>query len=205
MLVRDEDLSAPARIRNAALAGFARNGVAATSIRDVARAAGVSAGLVQHHYGTKDALRRAVNDYVVRVGAEALAGLGESTSGDDLVAEIGNRITGLMRDHHDALLYVVRSAAEGDPGALEIFDSFVAVADAQIARLEREGLLRPGLDRRWAALNVVVINLGTALLASAIDRHIDAPLLTPAQLQRWNVASTELFRSGLFRTSDDTH
>jgi len=43
------DLNAAARIRNAALEGFAANGVAATSIRDVAAAAGVSPGLVQHH------------------------------------------------------------------------------------------------------------------------------------------------------------
>jgi AcrR family transcriptional regulator len=42
------DLSTYARIRNAALEGFATRGVAATSIRDVATAAGVSPGLVQH-------------------------------------------------------------------------------------------------------------------------------------------------------------
>ena len=62
---RPADLNTYARIRNAALEGFAANGVASTSIRDVAAAAGVSPGLVQHHFGTKAGLRDAVNDFVV--------------------------------------------------------------------------------------------------------------------------------------------
>lgn len=198
MLVRDEDLTPAARIRKAALEGFARNGVAATSIRDVAQAAGVSGGTVQHHYKTKDDLRAAVNEYVVPVGQEALARIGDTTAGEDHVQEMGDRITGLMRDHHDALLYVIRSAAEGDEGALAIFDSFVAVADAQLARLDDEGLLREGVDRRWAALHVVIFNLGTALLEPAISRRLERPLRTADELERWNVATTELFRSGLF-------
>lgn len=199
MLVRDVDLTAAARIRNAALEGFALNGVAATSIRDVAKAAGVSAGLVQHHFKSKDALRQAVNEYAVRVGAEALQGLGQDTATEDLVQEIGDRLTALMRDHHHALLYVVRSAAEGDEAGMGIFDTFVAVADEQTRRLKREGALRKGLDLRWAALHVVIINLGTALLEPAISRHLDDPLRSPEELERWNRASTELFRSGIFR------
>jgi hypothetical protein len=58
--------------------------------------------------------------------------------------------------------------------------------------------LRGGVDRRWAALHVVIFNLGTALLEPAINRHLERPLLTADELERWNVATTELFRSGLF-------
>jgi AcrR family transcriptional regulator len=65
VFVEDSDLTAPARIRNAALRLFAENGVDGTSIRDIAGAAGVSPGLVQHHFKTKDAVRDAVNGYVL--------------------------------------------------------------------------------------------------------------------------------------------
>ena len=54
------DLTPAARIRDAALARFARDGLADTSIRDVARTAGLSPGLVQHHFKTKANLRDAV-------------------------------------------------------------------------------------------------------------------------------------------------
>ena len=61
------DLTGLARIRNAALEGFARDGVAATSIRDVAKRAGVSPGLVQHYFQSKAALVEAVNAHVLAI------------------------------------------------------------------------------------------------------------------------------------------
>ncbi len=53
------------RIRNAALKSFAARGAAATSLRAVAADAGVSLGLVQHHFATKAGLIKAVDDYVL--------------------------------------------------------------------------------------------------------------------------------------------
>lgn len=200
MIVCDEDLTAAARIRNAALEGFALRGVASTSIRDVAKLAGVSPGLVQHHFKNKDNLRRAVDAYVTRVGAEAIGG---DNDGHDTPAEsvqnIGDRLTAWMRDHQLSLLYVIRGAAEGDESALQVFDTFVRVGDAQLARLADDGLLRENLDHRWAVLHVIIMNLATALLEPAISRHLEAPLREPDQLERWNRASTEMFRSGMMR------
>lgn len=212
MLDPSEDLTAAARIRNAALEAFANDGVAATSIRDVAKRAGVSPGLVQHHFTSKDNLKRAVDEYVARVGAAAIGGaaavggaaaIGGAAAGDHpdgVVQGIGDRLTDWMRDHRVSLLYTIRSAAEGDESALRIFDRFVEVGDAQLDRLGDQGLLRENLDRRWAALHVIIMNLATALLEPAINRHLDSPLHEPDQLERWNRATTELFRAGLFRT-----
>jgi hypothetical protein len=112
---------------------------------------------------------------------------------------IGDRITAWVRNHPLTLLYVVRSAAEGDPSGLAMFDSLVAVGDAHLDRLATQGLLRDDLDRRWAVLQVITMNLATMLLEAAIDRHLDAPLRTPEQLDRWNRACTELFRRGFFK------
>lgn len=201
MLDPSEDLTAAARIRNAALEAFAADGVAATSIRDVAKRAGVSPGLVQHHFTNKDTLKRAVDEYVARVGAAAIGGDHPPGEPGEVVQGIGDRLTRWMRDHQVSLLYTIRSAAEGDESALRIFDTFVEVGDAQLERLGEEGLLREGLDRRWAILHVIIMNLATAMLEPAINRHLDAPLRDPEQLERWNRATSELFRAGLFRPS----
>src|SRR5437870_1488254 len=72
------DLTSAARIRNAALQAFAAQGVAGTSIRDVAKAAAVSPGLVQHHFRSKAGLRRAVDDFVV---GRAIAVFGDPVRG----------------------------------------------------------------------------------------------------------------------------
>jgi TetR/AcrR family transcriptional regulator, regulator of cefoperazone and chloramphenicol sensitivity len=202
MPVRDQDLTAVARIRNAALEGFARDGVAATSIRDVARAANVSAGLVQHHFKTKAALERAVNEYVVQVAIEAYEGFEESTATsttDELMEAMGDRITAFFREHRSALLYVIRSAAQGERAGLNIFDAFLTLIDKQVQRLADEGTLRDDVDRLWTGLHVVVMNLGTVLLEPAINRHLPEPLRNPDQLDRWNKATTEVFRHGVVK------
>jgi AcrR family transcriptional regulator len=194
IVTRPSDLTAVARIRNAALDGFGRDGVAATSIRGVADAAGVSPGLVQHHFPAKADLRAAVNEYVISIARDAFEDVSVGEGADDIFEEMGNRIMALVRDHPAALRYVARAAAEGDPAALALFDGFVAIAETQQDRLADEGLLEPGLDRTWAALHLVVFNLGTVMLEQAIDRHLPEPFLRPESLERWNAATTALFR-----------
>ena len=62
-----EDLTARARIREAALKHFAEEGYERATIRGIAQTAGVSPGLLRHHYGSKEALRTACDDYVFEI------------------------------------------------------------------------------------------------------------------------------------------
>jgi AcrR family transcriptional regulator len=203
MEIAASDLTGLARIRNAALESFARDGVAATSIRDVAREAGVSAGLVQHYFATKAALVEAVNGHVVATATDAFSELSESSSPDEAQRELGDRVTAFVREHPTAVLYVARSAADGDRAALEIFDAFIAIARSQWQRLADHDLLRPTTDLTWTALHAVVLVLGTVLLRDAVERHLPQPFYTPEQLERWNAASNALFREGTYRTRTD--
>jgi AcrR family transcriptional regulator len=195
------DLTSLARIRNAALESFARDGVAATSIRDVAKEAGVSPGLVQHYFATKAALVEAVNGHVVAIATDAFSDLSEHSSPLEAQQELGDRVTAFVREHPTAVLYVGRAAADGDQGALAIFDAFVAIAQRQWQRLADHDLLRPGTDLAWTSLHAVVLVLGTVLLRDAVERHLPQPFYTPEQLERWNAASNALFREGTYRTT----
>lgn len=189
------------RICEAALLGFAESGVAATSIRDVAAAAGVSPGLVQHHFPTKEKLREAVHEYVVLRAAETFAELPGGSSAEEIQRELGDRVTRLVREHPEAIRYVARLTADDDPSALEIFDAFLEIADRQWQQLAEEGVLRPDVDIGWAALQAIVLILGSALFESAIGRHLPAPWRDPGQLESWNRANSELFRRGLYATT----
>jgi AcrR family transcriptional regulator len=203
MRVSDQDLTTVARIRNAALEGFARDGVAATSIRDVAKAANVSTGLVQHHFKTKADLERAVNEYVVQIATESYEGFQESTATsttDELLLAMGERITKFVREHRSALLYVIRSAAQGEAAGLNIFDAFLALIDAQVQRLAKEGTLRDDIDRLWVGLHIVIFNLGTVLLEPAINRHLPGSFRDSSQLERWNRAATDVMHHGVVKS-----
>jgi AcrR family transcriptional regulator len=196
--VRQSDLSTYARIRNAAMKGFADKGFAATSIRDVAAAAGVSPGLVQHHFGTKARLRDAVNDYIQESVAEFATEIARQNQDADTWPGLGNAVTAFVRDNTVALRYITRAMIDGDAEASKGFDAMIHLARTQwLAPLEAAGALRPEVDQDWAAIHVVVFNLASVLLAAAISRQLPESFYTPTQLQRWNVATTDLYRNGL--------
>lgn len=196
----DADLTAAARIRNAALERFAAAGLADASIRDVARAAGTSPGLVQHHFKTKAGLRDAVNEHVTALVVEALGDPDEADERSaDPIQAAGDRITAFVAANPTALRYLGRAVMEGDEAARGVFDTFVATILAQLERLAEEGKLHPDLDLEWAAMHLVTFNLATLLFEGALDERLPAPFFEPEQLQRWNVATTELYRRGMFR------
>jgi AcrR family transcriptional regulator len=200
-LTLSADLTAAARIRNAALEQFAQHGVAASSVREIAKAADVSPGLVQHHFPTKLALREAVNDYVASIARQHFNDLPSTGSPVTIQQEIGDRVTSFVREHPTLLRYVARSAADRDEGALLLFDTFFAIARTQWERLAEAGLVRSDADITWTALQGVVMPLATVLLQPAIERHLPAGFFTTEQLDRWNLAMNALFREGVYRPS----
>jgi AcrR family transcriptional regulator len=201
MFVSETDLTSYARIRNAALDGFAKNGVAGTSIRDVAAAAGVSPGLVQHHFKTKPELRKAVNEHVLAIVSEAFADLSTAPPSRELLEELAQRVTDVVREHRTALLYVARSAVEGDEDALRLFDAFVELGRSQFERFADAGLMREHADLVWAPLQLVLLDFGAILLEHAVNRHLPEPFAEG--LDRWHRAATDLFACGVFKFQPD--
>ena len=196
--VPQSDLTAAARIRNAALARFAEAGPQATSIRDIAEAAGTSPGLVQHHFGTKAKLRDAVNEYVTGIVQDAFAELSDDGEADPIQAA-GDRITEFVAANPTALRYVGRALVEDDPAARRVFAAFVSVIQTNMQRLAKQRSLHSDLDIEWAALHLVIFNIATLLFETTLDDQLGAPFFSPEQLRRWNVATTELYRRGMFR------
>jgi AcrR family transcriptional regulator len=195
--VRASDLSTYARIRNSALEGFASNGVAGTSIRDVAAAAGVSPGLVQHHFATKAGLRAAVNEYVMAVALEAFADL-VSDDSEEAWSTMGDTVTSWVSGNTLSLRYLGRGLIEGDPDAGEILGGLLKIArEKWLEPLSRARALHEGTDRDWAAIHMILFNLACVLFEPAISRQLPEPFFTPRQLERWNKATTDLYRHGL--------
>jgi AcrR family transcriptional regulator len=196
--------SAPAsieRIRDAALKSFATYGTSATSLRTVAAAAGVSLGLVQHHFATKAGLIKAVDDHVLAV-VTAIMSRPIPEPPADSIAAIGNRVTQIVAELPDIVDYLGRSLIEGSPLGTEVFDFLVAAGIDRWKQRSEHEQTRPDIDLTWAALNALVLPLGTLILRGHIERHLPEPLATPAQLDRWQESVNTLLREGLLRRSD---
>jgi AcrR family transcriptional regulator len=200
MATTDRDLTAAARIREAALRQFAARGVAATSIRDVARAARVSPGLVQHHFRSKEGLRRAVERFVVQQATEAFGQPIAGGSPAETSTEIGGKISAFIRANPAMFAYIGRSLLEGDAAGLELCGGLLELARAQVDRLAREGLLRSDVDLEWVALHVVLIDVGAYLLEPGVSRYLGQPLLSEPGLERMERATAALFLKGIFRS-----
>ncbi len=137
------ELSNIDRIRHAALKILATHGASGTSLRAVAAAAGVSLGLVQHHFATKAGLINAVDDYALAVVVTAITQPVPDTTPDS-VAEIGGRVTRMIAEHPDIADYVGRALIDGRPVADMIFDSLLNSGHSTLATAQRARR-----DTRW--------------------------------------------------------
>jgi AcrR family transcriptional regulator len=197
-----EERSRIERIRTAALKTFAMYGTSATSLRTVATAAGVSVGLVQHHFATKAGLVKAVDDHALGVVIAAIAGPFPEPPADS-VAEMGSRVTRMISEHPDVVDYVGRALIDGSPLGTTIFDTLAAFDIARWKQREERGETRPDVDLTWAALNSLVLALGTMILRTHVERHLPGSLTAPNQLERWQTSVNTLLREGLFRQTGD--
>jgi hypothetical protein len=102
-----EDLTARARLRDAAVGRFGRDGFGA-SIRTIAADADVSPGLVMHHFGSKDALRAECDAYVRETIRVVKTESMTSKRPGDTIAQLAT-----VSEHAPLLAYIVRSLAAG--------------------------------------------------------------------------------------------
>ena len=164
-----EDLTARARIREAALEHFARDGYDRATIRAIAKTAGVSPGLLRHHYGSKEALREACDHYVFemlhRANAQVLEDPGATAQTQQASKEFGR--------------YVARSLADGSPTVGPIFDEIVTMTEQWLARADDSRRDTPAVDRRIRAALVTAMKIGIPLLHEHVSRALGTDMFGP--------------------------
>lgn len=179
-----EDLTARARIRDAALRLFAERGIDGATIRDIASAAGVSAGLVRHHFGSKDGLRDACDSYVL----DRVMRIKEQAVLEGQAADPGF----LLAVHPTLLLgyrYFARAMVDGSPAAASLFDTMVDLAERWLARHH------PGVsaDPRGFAAVLVAMQAGLLAMHDHLSRALGADILGSQGHLRMLRAATDLY------------
>ena len=183
-----DDLTARARIRNAALLLFADQGVRRTSIRAIAREAGVSSGLVQHYFGTKEALRGVCDDHVLAQLVEVK---------EQLVLEHRLDNPAFLADAHPEMLqwhrYLARSMIDGSPAAAAMFDQMVAATEAWLAR-HHSGQIA---DEHGYAVVLVGMETGLLVMHEQLSVALGADVLDPEGHLRLARAKVEFYSKPL--------
>lgn len=191
------DLTASARIREAATRLFAERGFTATSIRDVAAEAEVSSSLVVHHFKTKAQLRAATDARVVAVLTEMLAELptGEGADVAETVGSVGERLAA----DPDLLRYLRRMLIDGGDAASGLFTGLVEATAAELARQEIAGVVRPSTDARTRAVFLVVNDLGAVMLRDLIEHAIGVDPLSPGGMRQWGTVVMDAYTRGIYQ------
>lgn len=152
------DQSTRARIRDAAIDTFGTQGFD-TGVRAISAAAGVSPGLVIHHFGSKDGLRAACDERVLEIiRDQKLANVREPGPGRMLTA------LAEVDEYATVVAYMVRSFSSGGPLAESLFEHMVADAEEYLAEGVAKGVLRESRDPPARARYLTLANVGAMIL-----------------------------------------
>lgn len=158
------------RIRETALRLFAARGAAATSLREVAREAGVAPGLVVHHFGGKDGLCAAVDDFVVDLFRQAVDSVPLDGPAAEVVAARDRAAEQMFADNPDAVDYLRRAVVTPDPGAEGLTRRLMEETIRRTQTLREHGIARSRVPLEEQAVAVLVRQLGNLLLQPALER-----------------------------------
>ena len=130
-----DDRTAIARIRDAAIEQWGEHGFN-VGLRSIAEAAGVSAALVIHHFGSKEGLRKACDDYIAEEIRTGKAASMETRDPADWFAQMAE-----VESYAPMMAYLVRSMQSGSDLAKMLWRKMIDDAEQYLEVGVRIGVL----------------------------------------------------------------
>ena len=202
-----EDLTSRAVIRDEALRLFAELGPEVVSLRRVAAAAGVSPGLVAHHFGSKAGLREAVDTHVERVFDALFAALddtdwsSEPTDGA-LAGSLAEAFVSALPADSPIPAYLRRLLLSGDPAGQRLFTRWYEASRVVLDRLQAAGAVRPAGDPAVRTAFLMVNDLAVLLLREQLSAVLGVDPLGRDGMTRWAGEVLTVYQDGLFVTGE---
>ncbi len=189
-----EDLTGRARLRDAAIECFAARGFG-ESLRSIAARAGVSAGLVRHHFGSKEQLRAECDATVLdRYRTLQIESLDAGPT--QLFAQLPS-----SRDGGMLMVYILRSVQEGSSAGRIFVDNMVAEAVEFTAGAVARGLVVPSRDEAARARFMVQQSIGAMLVNLAMRPEIqldDFAAVMDQYMADAMLPTLEVYTEGIF-------
>jgi AcrR family transcriptional regulator len=203
-----DDRTARARIRDEALRLFGERGPDAVTLRDIAAAAGVSPALVVRHYGGKDGLRKAVDEYVTSLFEGLLSQATQSPGGGLDPSALPGLLDGIAT-HLPAgsaiPAYLGRLLTTGGTVGSALFRRLYDVSKDALAAMTSSGMATAGTDPEVRAAVLLVNDLGVLILRHHIADVLGIDPLSGPGMKRWATDVLTIYRNGFGAASDQLH
>lgn len=151
---------------------FAEEGFEKATIRGIAETAGVSSGLIRHHFGSKEALRDACDAYVLGVVRKLNEQTWAAFDAGDLGQAAAARVP-IGRFNH----YIARSLIDGGSG--ELFDEITRLGEAWVATFDARREDEPDTEARVRAAVVTAWGLALPIMSEHLSRVLGVDVSTP--------------------------
>lgn len=187
------DLTGRARIRDAAIEAFGRQGFERTRVRDVALAANVSPALVLHHFGSKEGLRQACDEFVT---GELFARKDKLQSGG-----VAGEIQSWLRDvdrYRPQLAYIARMLSGDTEASRALFTELVSGTRQMIDTQVEAGVMRDIPDRDVLATYLAAWGIAPLLLEHHLAAALGSPEDPGAVYRRSTIPLMELLTHGVY-------
>ncbi|MBP2707522.1 TetR family transcriptional regulator [Microbispora sp. RL4-1S] len=151
---------------------FGEHGFNGATIRGIAADAGVSPGLVRHHFGSKQGLREACDDYLIRLIRRFNDQVRADTTHTDVSYVAASRAA--LRPYQR---YLTRALVEG--AAASVFDEMVRLSEEWLAEADAKRPDPPRVDVRARATLGTAMALAVPMLHEHVARGMGVDLFSP--------------------------
>jgi AcrR family transcriptional regulator len=191
-----DDRTAIARIRDAAIEQWGQHGFT-VGLRRIAESAGVSAGLVIHHFGSKDGLRKACDDYIAEQIREMKTESIRTTDAAAWLQQVAE-----IEEHAPMIAYLVRSMQSGSDLAKAFWQNMIDNAEQYLEEGVRAGTLKPSRDPKARAKFLGLANGGGLLLYLQMhDNPADVRAVLRDYSEEIMLPALEVYTHGLMTDS----
>ncbi|MBL8553747.1 MAG: TetR/AcrR family transcriptional regulator [Phenylobacterium sp.] len=186
------------RLVRTAFVLFADKGFDGVTVRDIAAASSVSVGLINHHFGSKDGLREAVDEFFIAQFEDAITGAApqELSTTQDPAEVIDAWIERHADDWPTIVAYFRRALLEESDWGFSLFQRFYGFVQSTVMRMDAAGQLAPDVDRLWLPFLMMYLEIGTMVFDPYIKRVLGRSGYDRELWQRRHRAYMTLIRRG---------
>jgi AcrR family transcriptional regulator len=191
-----DDLTATARIRDAAIEQFGQHGFD-VGLRAIAKDAGVSAALVIHHFGSKEGLRRACDEFIAESVRESKSESLQNSDPAGWFAQLAD-----IESFAPMMAYLMRSLQTGGDLAKSLWNTMIDNAEQYMADGVEAGTIKPSPDPKARARFLAMAGGGGFLLYLQMhDNPSDLRAVLHDYAQDMVLPALEVYTQGLMTDS----